>query len=163
MHRYILILIIYLTSTGGVAAMGESNRIIKVFNELRADNMHILDDFYHPDARFVDPISDLKGLDTLKAYYLGLYQNVTSIRFDFSHISHDKNKYVGVWTMYMKSKKLNKGKEIALPGVSHLHFDEATNKVIYHRDYFDMGDFIYKHIPVLGFVVKKINAKLGGH
>jgi hypothetical protein len=33
---------------------------------------------------FRDPIVELKGRDALKAYYPDMYENVTSIRFDFS-------------------------------------------------------------------------------
>jgi hypothetical protein len=44
-------------------------------------------------------------------------------------------------------------------GNSHIVFNEE-NLVSYHRDYFDMGEFIYDHVPVLNFVVKKVKERL---
>jgi len=38
--------------------------------------------------------------------------------------------------------------------MSHLKF--ADGKVISHRDYFDLGEMLYEHIPLLGGVIKSI-------
>jgi len=35
--------------------------------------------------------------------------------------------------------------------------------VIYHRDYFDMGAFVYENIPVLGSVVRYTKKRLSKH
>ena len=141
--------------------MDRKNRVESVFNDLRADNLNILDDFYHENVKFQDPLGSINGLIPLKEYYRGLYKNVTDISFEFTDHIVENDSHVGIWTMRMKTKKLNNGKEMVLNGNSHIVFDPDTDKVIFHRDYFDMGEFIYEYIPVVGFAIKKIKQALG--
>lgn len=134
-------------------------RIETVFNELRADNLHILDEFYHPDIAFYDPIGDLKGLDNMKAYYAGMYENVKDIRFDFSdHVAQDDT-FSSFWSMTFQAEGLNGGDPITIEGVSRIKFDQETDLVIYHRDYFDMGAMVYEHVPVVGAMIRYIKGK----
>jgi hypothetical protein len=48
--------------------------------------------------------------------------------------------------------KLNGGKAVQVDGHSHLRGD--GDKVIYHRDYIDLGAMFYEHIPLFGAVVR---------
>lgn len=144
-------------STG--MAMTQVEKIKYVFNALRADNIHILDDFYAPDTKFIDPLGVHRGLSSVKSYYQNLYKSVNHIHFQYLDlISHGSN-HVLVWKMTLEAKSLNGGKPITLDGNSHIKFNEK-NLVIYHRDYFDMGEFIYQHIPFLGWVIERIKNKI---
>ncbi len=135
-------------------------RIVKAFNDLRVDNLHILDNFYHPKLKFHDPIGEIDGLEAMKAYYAQMYETVTDIRFDFETLTQEGDNIIGTWTMHLKAKGLNGGEQVSVKGVSHLRFDPDSNLVIYHRDYFDMGAFIYEYIPVLGTFVRMVKKKL---
>ena len=84
-----------------------------------------------------------------------MYKNVKSIRFDFDHFVESPTEVVGIWKMTLETDKLNSGKPIVVEGNSVIRFG-SNGKAIYHRDYFDMGAFVYENIPGLGFVVKKI-------
>lgn len=139
----------------------QAQRIEKVFNELRADNVDILDNFYAPNALFIDPIGRHKGIDEVKGYYKGIYEGVTDIKFEFSDIISNGSNHVGVWKMILRTPNLNSGKPVILHGNSVIKFNE-NGLVSYHRDYFDMGEFIYEHIPVLGSVTKYIKKRLKG-
>lgn len=139
--------------------MERKERIERVFNQLRKDNLDILDDFYHKDLHFLDPIGEMKGLPKMKAYYAEMYKNVKDIRFDFSHHIADGPSHMATWTMTYQVDALNGGGPIAIKGVSDIRFDQATNLVIYHRDYFDMGAMVYEHIPVFGGVVRYLKGR----
>lgn len=139
--------------------MERKERVQKTFNELRADNLHILDNFYHSNLNFEDPVGSLSGLSNMKAYYKSMYQNVTDIRFDFHSLIEEEDDMVGIWTMELRAKGLNSGKPVFVKGSSHLRFDPKSNLVIKHRDYFDMGEMIYEHIPLLGKLIKAIKGK----
>ena len=136
-----------------------SELINRVFNEFNKDTQHLLDEFYAQDVEFIDPINSLNGLNDLKAYYAKMYKNVLTISFDITNEVIEEDTHVIMWTMEMTVKKFNKGKPVTTHGNSVLRFN-GENKVVYHRDYFDMGEMLYKHLPVLGFLVKKANAKL---
>jgi hypothetical protein len=44
--------------------------------------------------------------------------------------------------------------------VKSIRFGGNQGKVIYHRDYFDMGAFIYERVPVLDRVIAYVKGKL---
>ena len=139
-------------------------RVIKFFNTARHNNMKKLcEEFYHPKIVFKDPVGEINGLKNMVKYYLGMYENVIDIKFDFHDITSKDNTYMFSWTMYLKSKSLKSGEEVKLEGVSHLKFDQKSNLVVYHRDYFDMGSFIYEHVPILGSLINYIKRRLSGH
>lgn len=136
-----------------------SELIRKVFNQLNIDNMNILDIFYDPEIVFEDPLGKIEGREGMHAYYGNMYQNVRSIRFEFSQEVVQGHVHVMFWTMYLEAPGLNKGREIVVDGNSVIQFGES-GKVTYHRDYFDMGAFVYEHVPVLRWLVKKVKNRL---
>jgi predicted ester cyclase len=129
-------------------------RIEKVFNDLNVKNMHILDEFYSKDVVFEDPIGKHKGLESVKKYYVNMYKNVEDINFEFKRSVSEGNSHVVTWVMKLKSKKLKKGETLTLHGNSFIEFGQ-DNLVSYHRDYFDMSQFIYENLPGIGWVFKK--------
>jgi hypothetical protein len=138
-------------------------RIVHVFNQLTVDTLHLLDDFYDERVEFHDPVTSFRGRDDLRRYYAGLYQFVDSISFEFEDVVEDGDSVVAVWVMRLRASGLRKGETIELPGTSHLRFDARSERVVYHRDYFDMGAFVYEHVPVLGSLVRLVNRKLRQH
>ena len=142
--------------------MQQQERIKNVFNTLRADNIQILDNFYARKTKFIDPLGSHHGIDSVKNYYKNLYTNVKDIHFKFNDIVSSGNTHVLIWTMVLTAEGLNGGRPISLEGNSYIKFDES-DLVIYHRDYFDMGEFIYEHVPVLGWTIKQVKNRLRGN
>jgi limonene-1,2-epoxide hydrolase len=140
-------------------AMNRSEKIRYVYNALNKETMDVLDEFYAEDVVFEDPLGSIEGLPSLRAYYEGMYKNVQEIRFDISEDIEQDEKHVIIWTLHMRVKGLNGGEEVVSKGNSFLKFNDA-GKVVYHRDYFDMGEFIYQHVPVLRFLVRQVNKRL---
>lgn len=134
--------------------------IRQVFNDLRATNTEILDGFYTNDVVFEDPLGQINGLASMKEYYQAMYKNVQDIRFEFKEDAIVGDRHLSTWVMYLRAKGLNGGEEVAVHGVSELEFQAQSNHVIYHRDYFDMGEFLYQHIPILGSVIKLVRRQL---
>jgi len=142
----------------------KSNRreiVANVFDNLNRDNIDSLDQFYHPDVTFIDPASRIEGLTSLKEYYRNMYQNVLEISFDYTSFVEQETNLVCIWVMKFRAKGLNSGREVLVHGTSHLIFDEESNLVKMHRDYFDLGELIYEYIPLLGSLIKKIKSKIG--
>jgi len=128
-----------------------------VFEKLNKDSMHLIPEFYADDVEFVDPVGKINGSKNITKYYENMYKNVKSIKFEFSNFVENGDMVVGVWKMTLVTDKLNGGEPIAVDGNSVIKF--KNGKAIYHRDYFDMGAFVYENVPVLGFVVKKIKER----
>lgn len=152
-------LTVALPTTEEIKAMTRSERIHFIYNAVNKESMHLLGEFYAEDVVFEDPLGRIEGLAGLRAYYENMYKNVQEISFEITDEVEQGEKHVICWTLRMKVKGLNKGKEVSCLGNSFLRFNEA-GLVIYHRDYFDMGEFIYQHVPVLKFLVRKVNERL---
>jgi hypothetical protein len=135
------------------------DKIEYFFAHLSKDKMELVDEFYHPQVHFIDPVGTLDGAAKIKTYYSNMYKNVTSLRFDFSDFILSGDTVVAIWKMTLVTEKLNSGEPIIVDGNSVIRFDDK-GLAIYHRDYFDMGAFIYENVPVVGFVVKKIKEKM---
>lgn len=128
-----------------------------IFEKLNKDTLHLVTEFYHPETEFHDPIGTIRGSQKMKEYYENLYKNVKTIRFDFSNFIESGDQIVGVWKMTLVTDKLNGGEPIIVDGNSVIRFKDG--QAIYHRDYFDMGVFVYENIPGLGFIIKKIKER----
>ena len=124
--------------------------------------MEDLSSLYHQDIQFVDPITTHRGLDAVKAYFAGLLESTASCRFDIHSliepVENQRSQYshIAEWTMHLTLRKQTK--VISVDGVSLLRV--ADGKIIYHRDYYDLGEMVYEHIPVLKQILKIIKKKL---
>ncbi len=132
--------------------------IAEFFNKATYENMDsVCREFYGADVKFIDPIGEINGIEDMIKYYRNLYQNVISIKFDAVDNFEKVGEKVFVWQMHLKHKKVGGGEPIVLDGVSVLKYDGS--KVVYHRDYFDLGAMIYEKIPVLGSLIRWIREK----
>ncbi len=160
--NYVLIVFLFLQTNVFAQSMNHlsnKDKITYFFQNLTKDKLHLVTEFYHPQVKFIDPVETLDSAEKIKAYYAGMYKNVKTIKFDFSEFHEAGKTVVAVWTMTLETEKLNSGNPIKVDGNSVITFDEQ-GKAIYHRDYFDMGAFIYEHVPVVGYFVRKIKSKM---
>ncbi len=137
----------------------EIGAVVDIYHKLDKHNLHLLDELYHPDVVFEDAAHRLEGRGALYEYFQSLYTNV--IRCDF--VIHEQQQ-VGdtgflTWTMELLHPKLQNGTPIMVNGATHLKFSDG--QVIYHRDYFDLGEMLYENLPLLGAVIKIVKQRLG--
>lgn len=59
--------------------------------------------------------------------------------------------------MHFSHTKLAKQRTILVEGFTHLRIRD--DRVCYHRDYADLGQMLYEHIPVLGRVIKVVKRR----
>ncbi len=139
--------------------MTNAEKVSWSFNALNKNTVsEVVDQFYHEEIEFSDPVEKIKGRDGIKKYYSNMYKNVKEIKFDFSEMVSQGDTVVGVWVMTLKTDSLNDGEPYQVEGNSVIRFKDG--KAVYHRDYFDMGAFIYEKIPVVGWMVRKVKSKL---
>ena len=133
---------------------------LETYQKLNAKNLDLLASIYTSDVHFVDPAHEVHGLTQLTAYFRSVYKNVHSIDFKFADwVQQGPEAYVQ-WQMQYRHPKIKGGKPVTLPGTTFLRF-ALDDRVDYHRDYFDLGQMIYQHLPLLGSVISQINRRLG--
>lgn len=139
--------------------MTNAEKVNWSFNALNKDNVaEVVEQFYHPDLEFSDPIVKVKGREAMKKYYANMYKNVKEVRFAFNEFVSMGDTVVGVWVMTLKTDALNGGEAFTVDGNSVIKFKDG--QAIYHRDYFDVGAMVYEKIPVVGWMVRKVKSKL---
>jgi limonene-1,2-epoxide hydrolase len=135
------------------------NHFIETYTRLNKTNLHTLADIYHDDIQFQDPLHKVAGITQLITYFENLYTNLITCTFDITHqLLNDKEAAI-YWNMTYVHPKLNAGKAITVSG--HSHLKAVDGKVIYHRDYLDVGAMLYEHIPVLGKAVRYLKKHVG--
>lgn len=131
----------------------------QIYQQLSKDNLHLLNGVYHKDVVFEDSAHRLQGRQALQSYFDSLYTNVRRCDFDIKEQQQSGDSGFLTWSMSLEHPKLQKGKTVVVNGVSHLKFKDG--RVIYHRDYFDLGEMLYENLPLLGSVIKTIKQRLG--
>ena len=127
------------------------------YNKLDFHHLHLLGDLYAGEVVFEDPIHRIEGFAALEKYFAGMYENVESCRFEWvAEVIGDGEAMVS-WIMVLRHKKFRAGETVRVPGSSHIRY---TDKVTYHRDYFDVGALIYERVPVLGGIIRWIKGRL---
>lgn len=142
-----------------MSVLNNAEKLKIFFHKLDKNSLGLVTEFYHPQVEFIDPVGTIKGSDKIKKYYEGMYKNAATVKFDFKNTYQDGNTVIAIWTMTLETDKLNGGKPYSVDGNSVVKF-APNGQAIYHRDYFDMGAFVYEKIPVIGFVVKKIRENM---
>lgn len=130
---------------------------IFVYQKLSTDNLSMLKDLYHKDVTFIDPMHKVEGFDNLYKYFSNLYQNLNACDFIIDDVVWEDSKASVFWTMSYLHPKLNKGKRVQVRGTSHIK--GQANRVIYHRDYLDLGAMLYEQLPIFGKLTKWIKTK----
>ncbi|MCE0496237.1 nuclear transport factor 2 family protein [Vibrio salinus] len=130
----------------------------KAYNELDGSNLEVLKTVYHEDVVFEDPVHKVCGLPSLLTYFSEMFSNVSECRFDIGDVCQSGSLGYVTWTMTFIHPRINRGQAVCVDGTSHLKF--LDGQVIYHRDYFDMGQMIYEHLPLLGSAIHFIKKRL---
>ncbi|WP_349555979.1 nuclear transport factor 2 family protein [Marinobacter sp. NFXS9] len=130
------------------------DRFQRLFNQMSSDQLGALESVYSPDVRFADPFVTVEGLDALTEYFSSAYTNVISCSFRFDDVIGADPAICLPWTMTLQHRRIRRGTPIQVDGISHLQL--ADDLIIAHRDYFDAGQLLYEHLPVLGSAVRLI-------
>ncbi|MFC3094784.1 nuclear transport factor 2 family protein [Alteromonas sediminis] len=139
------------------------SRFCELYKELANLQLDQLDSIYHSEVVFEDPVARHTGIEQVKGYFANLLANTTTCTFTIHNVADCKDNNAEIdhlitWTMTLKTGALNKGRAINMQGTTLLKVHD--NKIIYHRDYYDVGQMVYENIPILGSIIKKIKHRM---
>jgi hypothetical protein len=132
---------------------------MEFFKSLNKDTMHLVEEFYQPEAVLVDPLGRIEGSKRIRAYYEYQYKNASAISWDIGRDFVSGNEVSFYWTMNLSARGLNGGKAFSVDGMSRFVMGEG-GRVSFHQDYFDAGAFLYEKIPVLRNVVDFVKSQM---
>jgi len=127
------------------------DQFISTYEALHKDNLSSLRAVYSPDVVFEDSVHRAEGIDALLRYFDNQYRDLISCRFTVRESQRVGDTAWLAWDMDYAHPRLRRGTPLHVKGASHLRLREAVH---YHRDYVDMGQVLYEHLPVLGSAVR---------
>jgi hypothetical protein len=138
--------------------MSAIEKFVSLYQELDQSSVEKLADVYAPFIYFIDPVTTHKGIDQVSGYFTQLLRNTNSCHCKVTRIIGQSEHYTVRWEMRFSHPRLRRGKTIIVEGLSELTVEQ--NKVVYQRDFYDLGEMVYQHIPVLGWLINKIKKGL---
>lgn len=119
----------------------------------RIDAVYAEEVFFRDGFRYVTNRKDL--LDYMKHGSEAL----RSSEFIFTEASVRDGNYYLPWTMRLNLNRDKPDEWSEVLGISHLRFN-ADGLIVFHQDYWDPTDVLWKRIPVAGWIIQKVRAKL---
>ncbi|KEY59743.1 nuclear transport factor 2 family protein [Serratia sp. DD3] len=134
------------------------SKCLDFYSELNSEKIALLPLIYHPQIELVDPLGQHTGIAAVEAYFRSLLTRTAHCRFSIdTYFSQDQQTCLN-WIMSYSHPKLEKGRTLELEGCSILRVQD--DKIIWQRDYYDMGAMLYEHIPLLGPVIKQLKKRV---
>ncbi len=149
---------------GGAESSPLIARLTQLYATFDGGIVDALDSIYHPEVVFQDPVDKIVGLEALRGYFAYIAEGVDGCGFEFLEVLDLPPEAPGqsgraslVWVMRYRHPQLARGQWLSMPGMSHIHYGE---RIHWHRDYYDLGDMLYEHVPLLGPVVRRLRKRL---
>ncbi len=133
--------------------------VLNFYNNLSQNNLSSLPELYARNVEFIDPVHHMLGLEQLQQYFSHAYERLTSCQFVATAKIANQDQGCLSWVMTFSHEAIGKGKPVSVHGCSVVHWN-SEGKIAYHRDYYDLNEMVLQHIPVLGFITKKIRQKM---
>jgi limonene-1,2-epoxide hydrolase len=132
----------------------------RFYTDLASMQVSELSKIYSKDVVFIDPIAEHSGLASVELYFSKLLKNAKFCEFEIHYTKPvEASGYVVSWTMKFTSSRINKGRPVHVNGLTILEVEDGM--IMFHRDYYDLGQMVYEHVPLLGRIIKKIRRSLG--
>lgn len=125
--------------------------LINWYQNLNADSVHKIHEYYAADTYFKDPFHEFFALTPLVDLYVEMFKKLKNPSFiitkEFFDESH--NELVLFWDFKFSAL----GKTITIAGTTLFKFNPG-GKINYHVDYWDSVSELWLKIPFIGSVVK---------
>lgn len=137
--------------------MERLDEIFDWYGKLERGSVEKIRDYYAEEAFFKDPFNEVKGRDKIKHIFDDMFNQLENPRFVFiDKIEQDHQAFV-TWDFKFAVKQ----KAYTIHGSSHLKLNEQK-MIIYHRDYWDVGEELLLKVPfvknIYGAFRKKVSS-----
>lgn len=126
------------------------------YETLSENSLKNIEQYYSADIFFKDPFNEIKGISKLEIIFLEMFDQLDEPRFQIIDIVQQEEQVFLTWNFFFTYSK----KAYSIHGSSHLKLND-TGLVIYHRDYWDVGEELLLKIPFIGSVYGILRKKIG--
>lgn len=134
------------------------NRFVDYYARLDQQSPAALAALYDPHAMLIDPFGEHRGLMAIQGYFTHLLNNVEHCRFITDAPVYDGHRFALTWVMDWSHPRIAGGETLTLPGCSMV--EVGDERIVLQRDYYDAGEMIYEHLPLLGWAVRRVKRRV---
>jgi steroid Delta-isomerase len=127
-------------------------RIVTLFEQLEADAVARLDEFYTLDARFKDPFNEVQGVTQVQRIFAHMFEALADPRFVVHDILVEGDQCFLTWDFVFRFRRFSSATQ-TVHGSSHLRL-AGDGRIESHRDYWDAAGELYEKLPVLGSLMR---------
>jgi hypothetical protein len=139
-----------------------AGKFIELYSDLSPASVEArVKETYAANVWFNDTIATKVGISAVAAYLLRTAQDTPEVRATIDDVAVSGSDCYVRWTMHVRTPNLAGGKPIVTSGISQLRFDRE-GRIILHQDYWNPAAGIYQHLPVIGLVLRYIDALIVG-
>lgn len=114
---------------------------------------------YADDCWFDDTLKTVQGAEAVGHYLAESAEACNRCRVELEDVSGGGPDVYVRWRMMIDFKKFKSGTENWTIGMTHLRFD-GDGRILLHQDYWDSAEGLFVHVPVVGWAIRKIRARL---
>ena len=129
--------------------------VIAFYESLEPAMLPRLEEIYAVDASFKDPFTEVRGLDAIRRIFEHMFATLHAPRFVVTGRVADADRAVLIWEFRFGEH----GRERTIRGATHLIFD-AHGRIRDHRDYWDAAEELYATLPLLGWLMRRLQRAL---
>ncbi|TVP81841.1 MAG: hypothetical protein EA353_01125 [Puniceicoccaceae bacterium] len=145
---------------GSEAETAMIERVKQLFNQYTEANLSAkIPEVYAEEVYFRDAFKQFSRAEDIREYMLAGLAPLDQCEFVFNRVARSGSDYYFDWTMRLDFKKTPPNTWEESIGVSHMRFN-AEGKVIFHQDYWDPTDIVYRRIPIARQLIAYVKKKL---
>ena len=135
-------------------------RVIALFSNYNKDNLSKnVTLVYASDVYFRDAFKQYNRAEDIRDYMLEGLKPLHQAEFIFNRVARSGGDYYFDWTMRLDFKKTPPETWEESIGVSHMRFN-SEGKVVFHQDYWDPTDIVYRRIPLVRQIIAYVKTRL---
>lgn len=148
-------------AAGTAAELAAIENFKSFFSSFAADRIDkLLTKTYAGDIYFNDTLKEVSGIKDLAHYLKESAAAVDDCRVEVVEVTRTEHgEHYFRWKMMIRFKRFKKGQDTWTVGMSHLRFN-SEGLVVYHQDYWNAADGIFRHIPILGTMINTVIKRL---
>ena len=135
--------------------MNNIKELTKWYENLKEGSLDEIDLFYDENVFFKDPFNEFNGRDKLMKVFAHKFENLGNAHFVILDSIENSEGAFLTWDFYLEFK----GRGHKIHGSSHLKYNKE-NRIVYHRDYWDVGEEILLKIPFIKIIYSYIQKKM---
>ncbi len=138
--------------------MKNINELYEWYENLTIQTVEDIGLYYAENAFLKDPFNEINGRDKIKNIFYHMFKELEKPHFVFIDKILQGDQAFVTWDFHLTLRK----QTYVIHGSSHLKLDQ-NNLVIYHRDYWDVGEELLLKVPLLKNLYGAFRKKMASH